>query len=187
MENIKIIPRPLESTKILCLSRLDKDKGVDVLFNALANVEGNWELIVLGDGSISSYLRNLSYTLGISNKISWLGWQDHPWSKVYEASITVISSPSEGFSLSTAESLVRGIPVVSSRCGGPEDMIIDGFNGWLYNVNDINTLSKILNNIVNKTYKLPHQSVCINSIEKYSKNNVINNIEKILKNYIEKA
>lgn len=187
-ENIKIIPRPLESIKFLCLSRLDSDKGVDVLFNALATVKGNWELIVLGDGSLSSYLRNLSYTLGISDKISWLGWQDQPWSKVYEASLTVVSSPSEGFSLSTAESLVRGIPVVSSKCGGPEDMIIEGVNGWLYDVNDINKLSQILNNIVNKTCKLPCQDACIASIKKYSKSNVINNIEKILNDYyIEKA
>ncbi|MDO4535774.1 MAG: glycosyltransferase [Clostridium perfringens] len=187
VEEVKIVPRTLTSIKILYLSRLDKEKGTDLLLKALANVKGNWELIVLGDGSLSLSLKKLAYTLGISNKISWLGWQEDPWSKVYDASLTVISSPSEGFSLSTAESLARGIPVVSSRCGGPEDMIQDGINGWLYDVNNINMLSKILNNIVNKTYKLPSQEVCIRSIQKYSKNNVINNIEKILKNYTEKA
>lgn len=186
-EGVKIVPRTLDHIKILYLSRLDKEKGTDFLLKALANVQGTWELIVLGDGSLNVSLKKLAYTLGISDKISWLGWQEKPWSKVSDASLTVISSPSEGFSLSTAESLARGIPVVSSKCGGPEDMIKDGFNGWLYNVNDLNRLSEILNNIVNNVYTLPSQGNCIESIEKYSQYNVINNIEKILKVYIEKV
>lgn len=185
-KNLIKVSRPQNITKILYLSRLDKEKGTDILFKALAYVKGSFELIVIGDGSLTYELKQLASNLDISKKIKWLGWQDNPWSKVYEASLTVISSPSEGFSLSTAESLIRGIPVVSTKCGGPEDMVIDGVNGWLYDVCDYVALAKILNNIINNTYALPSQEVCINSIKKYSSDNVINNIENILNKYVKK-
>lgn len=183
-KNLTTISRPSNSTKILYLSRLDKEKGTDILFKALANVNGPFELIIIGDGSLTIELKQLSHSLGISEKIKWLGWQENPWAKVSEVSFTVISSPSEGFSLSTAESLIRGIPVVSTRCGGPEDMIIHGINGYLYDIDDYIGLSKILNNIINKTSPLPSKKTCIESIQKYTVNNVINNIENILKKYV---
>lgn len=184
-KNISTISRPLNITKILYLSRLDKEKGTDILFKALANVDTPFELTIIGDGSLTFELKELANTLGISKKIKWLGWQENPWSKVSEASFTIVASPSEGFSLSTAESLMRGIPVISTRCGGPEDMIIDGVNGYLYDIDDYINLSKILNNIINKKYSLPSKETCIESIQKYTVDNVINNIENILKKYVE--
>ena len=64
-------------------------------------------------------------------------------------------------------------------------MIIDGVNGYLYDVDDYINLSKILNNIINKKYSLPSRETCIESIQKYTVDNVINNIENILKKYVE--
>lgn len=185
-KDAKIIPRSLDCIKILYLSRLDKEKGTDILFKALANVSGYFELTVIGDGSLTFELKQLALDLGISEKIKWLGWQEDPWSNVNQASLTVISSPSEGFSLSTAESLMRGIPVISTKCSGAEDMITDGINGWLYEINDSDGLSQILNNIIDYKYELPSQKSCIESMKKYNKEAVINNIEDILKIYVER-
>ena len=51
----------------------------------------------------------------------------------------------------------------------------------------INTLFvlKENNNIINKKYSLPSRETCIESIQKYTVDNVINNIENILKKYVE--
>ena len=41
----------------------------------------------------------------------------------------------ESFGLVVAEALSAGRPVLSTRCGGPEDQIEDGVNGWLVDAN----------------------------------------------------
>lgn len=185
-KDLKPIPRSLNTLKILHLSRLEKEKNTNSLLRALAKVNGSWELIVLGDGTLAPKLKNLAKDLKISDRISWLGWQEDPWSKLQDISLTAISSDYEGFCLSCAESLIRGIPVISTKCSGAEDMIEDGVNGWLYEINDSNRLSQILNNIIQGEYKLPSQEICINSMRKYSSDNVINNIEEILKTYVKR-
>ena len=49
--------------------------------------------------------------------------------------------------MTTAESLARGVPVVTTKCGGPEDMVVEGVNGWLYQVGDYIRLAEILSKI----------------------------------------
>ena len=51
----------------------------------------------------------------------------------------IINSQYETFSLVTAEALICGIPVISTRCGGPEEFI-DESNGLLINIDDNNAL-----------------------------------------------
>lgn len=181
----KIINSPNNKLEILLISRIEQEKNLELLFNALSNVSGDWHVTVIGDGSAKDGLINLCNNLGILDKTLWLGWREEPWKYVINASVTVICSKYEGFSLSTAESLAHGIPVISSRCGGPEDMIQDGVNGWLYDIDDIDRLSEILKNIINNVYVLPSNSICINSIEKYSEDSVIERIEKLLLSYVE--
>lgn len=48
----------------------------------------------------------------------------------------VCASREEGFSLAVAEAMAAGIPVISTRCGGPEDLIIDRETGLLVPTED---------------------------------------------------
>ena len=49
----------------------------------------------------------------------------------HEIDVYVCASASEGFSLSVLEAAASGRPVISTRVGGCEDLIIDGVNGFL--------------------------------------------------------
>jgi len=48
------------------------------------------------------------------------------------------------------ESLSAKIPVITSRCGGPEDMIIDGVNGFVVEPNNIGQLADKIEKILKK-------------------------------------
>lgn len=178
--NINVVKRPSDELVLLSLGRLDKDKRIDVLFKVLSKVNGKWKLKLFGDGAKRKILELLARSLKINNNIEWYGWQSDPWSLIDEASVTIITSISESFSMGTAESLARGIPVISTKCGGPEDMIKNNVNGWLFNINDIEGAAGILNKIQSGEYILPSSDVCKKSINIFSEEVVIDNIEKVL-------
>ena len=79
-----------------------------------------------------------------------------------------------------AEALSRGIPVISTKSGGPKDIVQDGVNGWLVDKNNYFKVAEIINNIINNKIELPSQEVCISSVEKFDENKVVSNIENAI-------
>lgn len=59
--------------------------------------------------------------------------------------IFLLTSFQEGLCISALEGIFYGIPIISTRCGGIEDIVIDDFNGYLTNFDS----NKIKNNIIN--------------------------------------
>jgi glycosyltransferase involved in cell wall biosynthesis len=87
-----------------------------------------------------------------------------------ESDILVFTSkPGEGLGLTILEGMSQGLPIISTKCGGPEEIINDGINGYLV---DYSNDEDIVNQFVEKIKLL------IKNPEIY---------EKISKNNIEKA
>lgn len=65
--------------------------------------------------------------------------------KLYQnAACTVISSDEEGFGMVAIESMACAVPVISTRCGGPEDIIFDGIDGYLTPLYDAHAIAEKL-------------------------------------------
>lgn len=185
--NCKTIERPKEDIlKILSIGRIEKEKNIVMLLNSLYKIQKKWKAIIIGDGSLKDILQGISEILGISNNIEWLGWQDNPWSVIDEASVLISTSNTEGFSMVLVEALARGIPVISTRCGGPLDIVEDGVNGWLVDINDDFQVANILNKINTNEIVLPQPEICKKSIEKYNSKKVASEIEKALLEQVRK-
>jgi len=60
---------------------------------------------------------------GIQNNISFIGFHDNTAEFLGQMDYFVLSSSSEGFSIATIEAMATGLPVVATRCGGPEEII----------------------------------------------------------------
>jgi len=160
------IPRPDTTTEFLFVGRLyNYQKRIDILFKALSRVIGDWHLTLVGDGKDEVDLKLLANQLMINDKITWVGWKEHPWSFIDKASTLLLTSDYEGFGLVLVEALSRGIPVISSDCDcGPSDIVVHGQNGWLFTPGKDDQLAELLNKIVNKNIKLPEAEICINSV-----------------------
>lgn len=65
-----------------------------------------------------------------------------------QASVMLISSYQEGLGIVGLEALSYGIPVVSTRCGGPADFVIDKKTGFLVNNNDDQAMSFAVRNLL---------------------------------------
>lgn len=185
MDNLPQVLRPNNKLKLIYLGSLEAEKNLNYLINVLSKIKGNWSLDVIGDGSLLNTLKEQCINLKVSKKINWLGWQDNPWSKISEASLVISTSTSEGFPLSLAEGLARGIPVICSNLDTPKDFITEGENGWFINTSDESKLINLLNNLINGSISLPNIECCKESVNKFNSNIVIDNLEKTLLNEIE--
>jgi len=70
---------------------------------------------------------------GLADHVDCLGWvDDAALARFYrELDLFVVPSEQEGLSVVALEAMAAGVPVVSTRCGGPEDFVIDGETGLL--------------------------------------------------------
>lgn len=131
------------SYRIGVLCELNGRKGVDVLLKAaaLAIAEGiPVELKVGGTGPEEAALRSLADELGIGESVRWHGWIDDREAFFREIDLYCLPSRSEPFGLVVIEAMATTTPVIASRTDGPVDIIAGGRNGWLFPVDDHESL-----------------------------------------------
>jgi UDP-D-galactose:(glucosyl)LPS alpha-1,6-D-galactosyltransferase len=183
IKNTKLLPRIHNRLELLYIGRIsNREKRIDVLLQALSQVTKTWYLTIIGDGPDLIALKQLATSLGIEKNIEWKGWQEDPWKHVKSASALVLTSQFEPFGIILVEALARGIPVIASRCDGPEDIVQDGENGWLFDVGNVEQLRSIIQGIINGTIMLPTQEYCQGTVERFQLENVINFFEVKLLN-----
>lgn len=131
---------------IKALGALREIKGYDVLIKAFAEFakgKGDTKLIIGGTGEQYDYLLSLRDVLAVKNNVVFAGQIDREKiSDFYsDCSLFVCSSSLETFSIVTAEALCSGVPVVSTRCKGPESMI-NKDNGLLVDVGNVEQMAE---------------------------------------------
>jgi len=84
-----------------------------------------------GQGELRARLEALRDELALGDCVRFLGFVDDVAGFLEALDIYVLTSSSEGFSLSTVEAMARGLPVVATACGGPEEIVEHGRTGRL--------------------------------------------------------
>lgn len=128
------LPAPAAFT-VVAVGRLDENKNHALLLTAFAKAGiGNARLIIAGEGELSSGLKDLAVSLGVGAAVTFTGRL--PKEKVREllltSSVLVVSSKVETFSVVVTEAHCCGLPVISTPCGGPAELITSA-NGILLN------------------------------------------------------
>lgn len=111
----------------VCVAILDKRKRQDVLIHAFTNAfKGqNVFLKLAGSGRDEQAYRRLVEELGMSGQIEFCGKASREEVKVLfdTSQVAVLSSDQETFGVVLAEAMFRGAPVISTICGGPEEVV----------------------------------------------------------------
>jgi glycosyltransferase involved in cell wall biosynthesis len=106
-------------------------KAYDVLLRAvriLVDRSQRFHFIIAGDcaNALGRELVGLSRSLGIEQKVSFLGLRADVARILHNLDAFVLSSRTEGFSIACIEAMACGIPVIATRSGGPEEILEDG-------------------------------------------------------------
>jgi glycosyltransferase involved in cell wall biosynthesis len=131
--------RPLDTTsgvfQLIFLSRVHPKKGLDMLFSALAKVDFAWQLHLVGEGTdeYTASLQQLAGQLGLTHRISWLGWRDgaEKFQLLANADLFVLPSQNENFANVVIESLAVGTPVLVSDQVGLSNYVQEQGVGWV--------------------------------------------------------
>ncbi len=99
--------------------------GLVQAVDKLRTRRSDFRLRLLGDGESRQEAERLAESLYLSGVVDFVGRRspDEVRAALAQAAFTVVSSTHETFSVSAAESLMCGRPVLSTRCGGPEEFI----------------------------------------------------------------
>lgn len=115
----------------------DPRKNLPLLLEALslARNRGHALSAVLIGGGAGPELAGELQRRGLSDSVEVLTYLDRPALLAQLRKIDVFALPShqEGLCIAALEAMACGVPVVSTRCGGPEDYVVDDQNGYLVN------------------------------------------------------
>ncbi|MTC78876.1 glycosyltransferase [Providencia sp. wls1916] len=155
---------------IITVSTLSQRKRVERAiqsFKLLDPQEKNLHLIILGDGSLKNELLKLVSQLEITNYVHFLGFQSNPYPYISNAKLLLLTSDSEGLPTVIIESLILGIPVISTDCPtGPREILEPWKEESLVNISN-NKEEYIVEQLASKMKDI----LCKN----YSKDYVIHN------------
>ncbi len=141
--------RPAAADPIfLSVASLVEAKGIGELLAAIARNRGlgfRSRHLIAGDGTAAASFRRQAEELGISDQIDWLGMvgRDALPEVFRRADAFVLASWQETFGVVYAEALASGLPVIASRCGGPDTMITPE-DGLLIPPRDVDALATAL-------------------------------------------
>jgi glycosyltransferase involved in cell wall biosynthesis len=121
--------------RLIFLSRIEEKKGLELLFDALAQLEINWQLTIAGAGS-DAYVRRLKdnvESLKLSSRINWIGQvnNDEKYELMAKHNLLLLTSYNENFANVIVESLSVGTPVLISDQVGLSDYVMKNELGWI--------------------------------------------------------
>lgn len=123
-------PRTTVPFTFYAQAHLTPRKGFDILIRAFAarfTGDAAVRLVIGGDGDIRNDLEALAKTSGVQSQVCFLGGipRHAVREAMWGANCFVLPSHAENFGVVLIEALSTGLPVISTRCGGPEDIITD--------------------------------------------------------------
>ncbi|MGG4036980.1 glycosyltransferase [Heyndrickxia ginsengihumi] len=141
----------LDNKNIIFVGRIVlEQKGLDYLIEIGKKIKEDWKILVAGDGPDLSEFQKLVLENNLNNKIELKGTlnSDQLCELYQSGSIFISTSRWEGFGLVITEAMAAGLPIVSFKNNGPEEILKNGQYGILVEKNNINEFINHLNNLI---------------------------------------
>jgi glycosyltransferase involved in cell wall biosynthesis len=138
---------PPEDFIVLFVGMLVPIKGLDVLIEALAKIEGAKPVVLLvGDGPLRSDLERQAADRGLVDHLRLVGRQSSEEIPIWMAAadVLVLPSRSEGRPNVVLEAQACGLPVVATAVGGTPELVRDGKTGLLVESDDAQALAQAI-------------------------------------------
>jgi glycosyltransferase involved in cell wall biosynthesis len=149
-------PRRRQPFTFVSVSHLVAGKQIDRLvraFGRLARTRRDVRLLIIGDGAEAGPLQRLVEAHGIAASVEFAGALSRAGvrERLWNANALVVASAFETFGVVLVEALATGIPVIATRCGGPEELVDEDL-GLLIDRDDDDRLAEAMGAIAGRVY-----------------------------------
>ncbi|MDP3996354.1 MAG: glycosyltransferase [bacterium] len=130
---------------VLVLSRFTKEKNILLAIDAFSRVvlkHPRAGLVIVGSGPQMSFLKAQVARSNLSQNVVFEGWTSDPYSYIKSSDLVLQTSWYEGYGLAVAESLLCGIPVVSTSVGVATELLMDNAYSFVCEPGDAKCLSE---------------------------------------------
>ncbi len=140
-------------TALVVADLRDRIKNISSIIAVVSQLKSShptFRLNIIGDGPDKAKLISLSEQLGVLNSgVFFLGRKtnEQVLEEIQKSTFCIVNSNVETFSVFTLESIFSGKPVISTKCGGPEEFITAA-NGILVNKNNNNELKSAITYLI---------------------------------------
>jgi L-malate glycosyltransferase len=152
VETAPLLPPHPEGLRVVMIARMnDPAKRHDIFLQAAARLMAKhpkMEFVLVGDGDLRADLEKLANTLGLTDRVMFLGERHDIAAVLASAAISILPSISESLSNTIMESMAAGVPVVACRVGGNEELIRDGESGFLVSPDNLDELAECVERLV---------------------------------------
>jgi glycosyltransferase involved in cell wall biosynthesis len=177
-----IQPRKNSGSEFLFIGQITEHKGLQIAINAFKKIkDSNAKLHIIGDGPYIKIAQGMSNR---DNRIVFHGFVESrlELDEIFNAcSYAIVPSVwYEIFGLVIIECLDRGLPVIASNIGAIPELIREGYNGFLFQPGNVDSLQSVISNLLNRKdllYTLSKNA--IESSKRFSVERYLNSIMDI--------
>lgn len=135
--------------RVVCVGRLSPEKGYFGLFDALAAIaedDGEFRLVIVGDGPQMEAVQSRAVELGLVDHIRFAGAlpEAETLGEIARADVLVLPSLMEGLPVVLMEAMAMGRPVLASRVAGIPELVEEKRSGYLFTPSDWGDLARRL-------------------------------------------
>lgn len=135
-----------ESCRVIgTAARIEEIKNIPMMLRAFQHVLDEIPdtcLLIAGKGSKEQELKSYAEELGISQKVKFVGLRNDLWEIYQIMEIFLLSSFTEGISVTLLEAMASGVPAVVTDVGGNSEVVVDEVTGCLVPLNDDGAMAK---------------------------------------------
>ncbi len=171
--------------KALCIGNLnDHEKNITGILEACVEVMQRYPaftITIVGGGNAKQEFEAKAQQLGLlkKNVIFTGAVPNHTLPDYYKAAdFFVLNSHFETFNIAAAEALLHGLPVVSTRCGGPEEFVNEN-NGVLTEVNNAGKLAEAMMQVIENYQRYDRKSISMKMKRQYSNSLITEQFKKM--------
>ncbi|HSJ75998.1 MAG TPA: glycosyltransferase [Gemmatimonadales bacterium] len=138
----------------LAVGRFEIAKDYPNMLHAFAQVcqsDSNAVLLLVGHGSLQEETESLAHSLGLGDRIRFLGVRSDVPEVMAAADGYVMSSAWEGMPIALLEAAAAGLPIVATRVGGNHEVVRDGESGFLVPPRDHDALGRAMLRLMEQT------------------------------------
>jgi 1,2-diacylglycerol 3-alpha-glucosyltransferase len=145
-----------DQTLFLYVGRLDGEKGLDTLLEAISLVaRDDFQLAIVGRGLYRQWLEKQAQELGLERRVVFIGFvgPDQLPALYNSADIFVMPSPEELQSIATLEAMACGKPVLAANGRALPELVEPGVNGYLFQPAQAEDAARRMNQLIEEREK----------------------------------